>query len=140
MLLPVFIHQDNGHYVATLSDEPDMRVIAESRELALSEMQRMLLARTEKKFVRLRDEWKKKRGPDSSPAKLTAHPAYLKIIGLGTRAVPYLLRELQTDPDLWFAALRAITEADPVANEIRGNVGAMATAWLTWAKDHGYEW
>lgn len=94
----------------------------------------------EKKFQKLRDEWKLKRAPESSSARLVSHPAYLKIIGMGPVAIPFLLRELQNDPDMWFAALRSITEADPVSAEIRGNVGAMAQAWLKWGSEQGYQW
>lgn len=94
----------------------------------------------ERKFVRLRDQWKRNRPPESSSTRLTAHPAYLKIIGMGPDAVPLLLRELEREPDFWFVALRSITEADPVPDAIRGNVAAMAEAWLSWARDHGYHW
>jgi hypothetical protein len=97
-------------------------------------------ARNEKRFIRLRDEWKQKRGPDSSAARLAMHPAYLKIIGMGSDAIPFLLRELEHHPDLWFVALRSITEVDPVPDEIRGNVAAMAAAWLKWGKDLGYQY
>ena len=96
-------------------------------------------ARNERRFIRLRDEWKQKRGHESSSARLAMHPAYLKIIGMGTAAIPFLLRELENDPDMWFMALRSITEADPVSDEIRGNVSAMAEAWLKWGKDQGCE-
>jgi hypothetical protein len=93
-----------------------------------------------KKFSRLRDEWKEKRPPDSSSFRLAIHPAYLKIIGMGVDAVPLILRELERAPDMWFVALRSITEQDPVPNSARGNVAAMAKAWLDWGRDLGYEW
>jgi hypothetical protein len=99
-----------------------------------------LIEIAERKFLRLRDEWKQKRGPESSSLRLAFHPSYLKIIGMGPEAVPFLLRELEHDPDMWFVALRAITEADPVPDAIRGNVEAMARAWLAWAKNEGYWW
>jgi hypothetical protein len=34
----------------------------------------------------------------------------------------------------------AITEADPVPAEHRGDGPAMARDWLDWAKGHGYKW
>ncbi len=94
----------------------------------------------EKKFIRLRDEWKAQRGPESSTAKLVMHPAYQTIIGMGPVAVPLLLRELETNLDSWFWALRAITETDPVPTEDRGNGAAMVQAWLAWGKKQGYRW
>jgi hypothetical protein len=94
----------------------------------------------ERKFLRLRDEWKQKRGPESSSARLAHHPAYLKIIGMGSDVVPLLMRELEHDSDMWFVALRSITEADPVPENVKGNVGAMAEAWLKWGQEQGYQW
>jgi hypothetical protein len=95
---------------------------------------------TLEKFARLRDEWKQQRGPYSSSVKLAQHPAYLKIIGMGPDVVLLLLRELERDPDMWFVALRSLTESDPVSEDIKGNVKAMAAAWLKWGKEQGYQW
>jgi hypothetical protein len=94
----------------------------------------------EKKFFRLRDEWKAQRGHESSTMKTVMLPAYQKIIGMGPDAVPLLLRELEANIDNWFWALMAITEEDPVPDETRGDGGAMAQAWLEWGKGKGYEW
>ena len=71
---------------------------------------------------------------------LTLVPAYQHIIGMGESAVPLMLRELRDDPDPdhWFSALKAITEADPVPDEVRGNVKAMADAWVAWGEQEGY--
>jgi len=96
-------------------------------------------ARLERKFVRLRDEWKSQRKPESSSARLAMHPAYQKIIGMGPPVVPLLLRELANRaPESWFWALMAITEANPVPPESRGDGEAMARAWLEWGKKQGY--
>lgn len=100
----------------------------------------LVAASTESKFMRLREEWKSQRGPESSTARLAMHPAYQKIIGMGPAVVPLLLRELESEPEAWFWALRAITEEDPVPPEIRGDGGAMAQAWLKWGKEWGYQW
>jgi hypothetical protein len=45
MSLPVFLHQDNGHFVATLVGSPDVRVSAPTREEALAELQTILQTR-----------------------------------------------------------------------------------------------
>jgi hypothetical protein len=94
----------------------------------------------EDKFLRLRDEWKAQRGHEPSTTKAVLLPAYQKIIGIGPAAIPFLLRELETNVDNWFWALMAITEDDPVPEAIRGDGKAMAQAWLKWGKDHGYQW
>ena len=71
---------------------------------------------------------------------MTWADAYQSIIGMGPAAVPLLLRELESNLDNWFWALKAITEADPVPESIRGDGAAMAQAWLAWAKQYGYRW
>ncbi len=66
------------------------------------------------------------------------HPAYRQIVELGPAVVPLLLRELERRPNHWFAALRALTGADPVAPADRGRLGVMAEAWIKWGKERGY--
>jgi hypothetical protein len=93
----------------------------------------------EKKFIRLRDEWRKQRGHSSSTVDLVMHSAYQSIIGMGWEAVPFILTELQAGPDRWFWALRAITEEDPVREQDHGNSEAMRRAWLDWGRARGYK-
>jgi len=76
----------------------------------------------------------------SSITEACLHPDYQRIIGMGDRVIPFILRELERDPDLWFWALKAITGADPVEEENRGRIKQMAKDWLLWAEDNGYEW
>jgi hypothetical protein len=113
---------------------------ADPRPNVLAAVAQDPVVRAKKKFVRLRDEWKSQRGHESSTMKLVLFPAYQKIIGMGPAAIPFLLRELETDIDMWFWALMAITEEDPVPTEARGDGQAMARAWLDWAKDRGLQW
>jgi len=47
MAFPIFIHQDNGHFVATLLGAPDVRVESMTRDGALADMQIAL----EKRFA-----------------------------------------------------------------------------------------
>jgi hypothetical protein len=54
--------------------------------------------------------------------------------------IPFLLRELEREPDHWFRALHALTGAHPVPAESRGKVHEMAVAWLRWAREQGYRW
>jgi hypothetical protein len=94
----------------------------------------------EQQFRALAAQWKRERGPYSSSAQLAEHPAYQQIIRMGPEVVPWLLRELEQEPDHWFRALHALTGADPVPVESRGKVRDMAQAWLRWARAQGYEW
>src|SRR5438034_1853163 len=68
-------------------------------------------------FQEQAQRWKNETGHLSSIAKVTAHPSYLRIIGLGQQAVPLILRELQARPDHWLVALNAITGEDPAPQD-----------------------
>lgn len=92
------------------------------------------------RFKRLAAQWKHERGPHSASARLAEHPAYQQIIGMGSAVVPLLLRELEREPDHWFRALHALTGANPVPPESRGNIREMAAAWLRWGREQGYHW
>jgi hypothetical protein len=88
----------------------------------------------DEQFARLVAVWKEETLPLSSSVQMTAHPAYQAIIALGPPVIPLLLRELEQNPDHWFAALRTLTGANPVQPEQQGRVNEMADAWLQWAK------
>src|ERR1043166_8255258 len=98
------------------------------------------LAQLEATFQALVTRWKSERGPTSWVTEMVQHPAYQAIIGLGPAVVPLLLRELEREPDFWFAALRALTGANPVPADCRGKIAEMAAAWLRWGREQGYRW
>ena len=95
------------------------------------------------KFQGLVDAWRQQRGAKSSITEAVLCPAYQSILGMGPDVVPFLLKQLRSEgenPDHWFWALKAITEADPVPNEDRGDLKRMARAWLEWELRQGYGW
>jgi hypothetical protein len=67
-------------------------------------------------------EWKEKSRHMSNTAQMAMLRSYQKIIGMGWDAVPFLLEELQREPDQWFWALEAITDQNPVPPEVAGKV------------------
>src|SRR5215467_7979368 len=94
---------------------------------------------TDEELSALAAEWKRTRPrASSSIVKLAMHPAYQRIIGKGRAALPFILRELEREPDHWFWALSAITGEDPVAEEDRGCFEAMTRAWIKWGRQRGY--
>ncbi|MFY9223085.1 MAG: hypothetical protein WAQ98_10465 [Blastocatellia bacterium] len=92
----------------------------------------------EQRFRQLVEAWQVDCPPSSRVADIVTHPAYQQIIGLGPAAIPLLLRELETNLDHWFWALTAITGANPVPEESKGNLKKMAQAWLEWGNKYGY--
>jgi hypothetical protein len=92
----------------------------------------------ERRFHELVTDWQADVAPLSSTPARVGHPAYRAIIALGPAVVPLLLRELERRPGHWFAALKALTGADPVAPSDRGRLGPMTEAWIRWGKEHGH--
>lgn len=93
---------------------------------------------TELQFQALAQEWKRDARFASSPDRMFLIPSYQRIIGLGPRVVPSILRELRRAPNHWFWALTAITGENPVPADQTGNVRAMTSAWLEWGSQQGY--
>ena len=89
-------------------------------------------------FKRLVVEWKAGRRHGADVAQMTEHPAYRRIIGMGERAVPLILEELERQSDHWFPALHELTGTSPVPEESKGNVAKMRRAWLDWGKSEAY--
>jgi hypothetical protein len=92
----------------------------------------------EERFQRLAHDWRDETAHLSSISRMVMHPKYQSIIGMGPEVLPILFRELAVEPDHWFWALSAITEADPVPPEDAGDIQKMRAAWLQWAKEEGY--
>jgi len=92
----------------------------------------------ERQFNELATQWESETGMLSVLSQKVLHPAYQRIIGMGEKAIPLLLKELEREPNHWFWALKAITGANPVKPENRGRVKRMAQDWLEWGRDRGY--
>jgi len=93
-------------------------------------------------FQQLATKWRLERGSSSSITDLVLSPSYQAIIGMGSKAVPFILAELEAEgehPDHWFWALQSLTRIDPVNEEDEGDLRKMARAWLHWARGR-YVW
>lgn len=99
---------------------------AEAREDALEQEFHSLVAR-----------WQADTLMSSHSVGMEAHPAYLRIIGLGRPVLPLIYREMKRMPDHWFAALEAITGVNPVTPEAAGRLKRMTEAWLQYLQDNG---
>ncbi|WP_186119351.1 hypothetical protein ACN262_31495 [Burkholderia gladioli] len=90
-------------------------------------------------FVSLSEQWRQETLFESSISNVVMNENYQKIIGLGPRAVPWIIDDLRNSEDHWFWALRMITRENPVDEADRGNIPRMVAAWLKWAKNNGIE-
>lgn len=93
-------------------------------------------------FFMLASSWKRDTVFISSTTEKSMHPAYLRIIGMGKDALPFILKDLieEPEPAHWFVALKAITGEDPVPSEHLGYIDKMAEDWISWAKNKKYIW
>lgn len=89
-------------------------------------------------FYQLVNQWREETRYLSSISQISMHPAYQKIIGMGSAAVPLILGELKQRPAYWFWALKAITRNDPVPIQYKGNIERMTELWLRWGVAQGY--
>lgn len=92
----------------------------------------------ERNFEYLTRKWKKETVNLSSIQEIVMNQAYQRIIGMGPGVIPLILQELERCPAFWFWALRCLTGANPVTQDIRGDIAVMTEAWLNWGREHGY--
>ena len=124
--------------IAELREEvASLREIMTLPALSVSEQQQRHVELFEE-FVRLAAQWQVETAGASVTRRIVSHPAYLRIIGMGDRAVPWILDQLENGEAHWFEALHAITGANPVPDEDRGVYAKMARAWLAWGRDNGW--
>jgi len=91
-------------------------------------------------FYALTSKWQSEAQHLSLVTEIVMHPAYQQIIGMGEKAIPLIVRELETKPNHWFWALKAITGEDPVPPSQRGNIRQMTQFWLNWARENNISW
>ena len=85
-------------------------------------------------FHKLVRRWRQETSYVSSTDQIFSHPSFLEIVGMGEKVIPLIIQELETQPDLLIGALAIISGDDPVSDGDRGNVYAMALAWIEWGK------
>ncbi len=89
---------------------------------------------TEREFNELADKWRKETGGYSTMIHIAGNNNYLDIIGMGSKVVPFILRDLKREADNWFVALKHITKANPVPKSHLGDIEKMREDWLEWGR------
>ncbi len=92
---------------------------------------------TVERFRKLAAEWKEQARYLSDTRRMAMLRPFQAIIGMGLPVVPLILEELRDDPHHWFWALEAITDANPVPEDVKGDVRRMREAWLSWGREQG---
>ena len=89
------------------------------------------------RFNQLADQWERETALLSRMDRAIKHPAYQEIISMGEQAAPLILERMRETEGHWFAALRAITGANPVKRSDRGKIAVMQASWLEWGEANG---
>jgi len=92
---------------------------------------------TESLYKSLFQEWRDATAAYSSMTDIVTHPAYQRIIGMGRRALPLMLRSLKEEPCWLFWALKSVSGNDPVPPKSRGRMREMTKCWLDWGREKG---
>lgn len=90
---------------------------------------------TREEFDRLVKQWKLETRAQSSLSKIYTHPAYQRIIGMGTPAVPWVLEDLENFPTRWFYALKCMVGSDVADSDT--TFEEAREQWLAWGRQHG---
>lgn len=85
-------------------------------------------------FKECAQTWRRDTATTSSLSEIVMHPAYQRIIGLGPRAIPLILRDLAHQTDHWSWALRAIVGRDVA--EGTSTLDEASAAWLKWGRQN----
>jgi hypothetical protein len=88
----------------------------------------------EREFRHWADQWLKETGHFSDPIQKFMHPAHFKIMAMGTRALPFVLREAEKMSGHWLVALNAVSPVNPVTSEDEINFQRATDAWIRWGK------
>jgi len=83
-----------------------------------------------REFKLLVELWRKETRRSSVVAIRYTHPAYQRILAMGSEVVPWIIEELKTRPDRWFAALYALTKAEPCPPS--ATFDEAIQAWIDW--------
>ncbi len=90
----------------------------------------------ERDFNILAARWQRETRYLSSASKMAMHPAYQRIISLGQRVIPLILRDLQQTRGHWLWALYVLSEFQDPAPE-GATFEEAVEAWLHWGRTQG---
>ena len=85
-------------------------------------------------FNELKANWISETSFISSFSERILNYNYQRIIGLGSKAVPYLISDMKENQNDWFWALECITGEKPYSDEDSGNILVMIEKWVKWAE------
>ena len=89
-------------------------------------------------FQQLSFQWREETMGYAFLSRRLHHPAYQRIVEMGSQVVPWMLWDLQEGKGEWYPALRTITGENPIAEEDRGYRKKMNAAWVALGRERGW--
>jgi len=90
--------------------------------------------KTAEEFSALAKQWKQDTAIISNLSKIVMHPAYQRIMGMGDKVLPLILREMNERPGHWFWALHNLVPNGQDPAEGVETTKEARDAWLKWGR------
>jgi hypothetical protein len=87
------------------------------------------------RFEASANRWEEETAFESVLPLILCHPDYMRVIAMGTKALPLILSRMKDRPAPWFSALEAITGQNPAQGE--ETLAGATEAWLQWGRTAG---
>jgi hypothetical protein len=127
-----------GEPTEAAEDTPSAgRVIIFPGGLSLVPPHARVAPEVERRFQRLTEEWIRDTAFYSDPVPIFLHRALFKIIGMGEKALPLILKEMEKRSADWLVALDAVSPVNPVNAEDEKDFERAANAWIAWGRSNG---
>lgn len=83
-------------------------------------------------FNKLKDDFSIETMFFSNPSDIFSNSHYLKLVSLGSSALPLIMEDWEHSELPWFYALSQITGENPIKDESAGDVRLMKKDWKEW--------
>jgi len=130
-----FLKSQAGPLMTNRSSAPeaDYSIVIPAKGISFNESVRFVISVSNdaaRQFKALAERWKNETGHFSLIQQSIAHPAYLEIIGMRDRALPFLMEQVDLRSAQWLPALRAI--AGPSRPDEGDTLEEAFNAWTKW--------
>lgn len=88
-------------------------------------------------FQKLADEWQRDTAHVSQISQRIDHPAYKRIVRMGSAAVPLILQQMKDGSGHWFHALTMLVDDNPIPGDFQGTIDDAAALWVAWGVSKG---
>ena len=141
----VAVTRENGTSAGTAREEYEQYVSVAARDATATEAPyydapegSTVANELARRFRQFATTWKNETGMYSVDTRKVAHPAYLKIVGMGSEVIPLIFQDLEEHGGHWYQALEALLGFNPMDGIGGLSIRELKTMWLDWGRQHGY--